>query len=105
MGFCIGPALGSFVYGYLSYVNTFYFFAGFIGVIGLCSIATLPSSMNQADRPAESSGDDDDRLILSYCQILSNRRSISAFVIMAFAMTASQFCDPTLSVQLISLGM
>jgi len=42
---------------------------------------------------------------LSYFTILSNKRSISAFMILIFAMTAFQFIDPVLSVQLISLGM
>jgi len=50
MGFCVGPALGSFVYGYLSYVNTFYFFTSFIGIIGFFSIRTLPSSLNNTEQ-------------------------------------------------------
>lgn len=42
---------------------------------------------------------------ITYFKILKNRRSLSAFLICNFAMIASLFVDPVLSIRLMYLGM
>jgi hypothetical protein len=83
--------LGSFIYGWLSYVNTFYFFTGFIGVIGFLSILTLPSSLNKDERTDgnQEGQDESEKPDLSYSTVIANKRSLSAVLLMVFAMTAA----------------
>jgi MFS family permease len=42
MGCSMGPLIGSVIYMYVSYVNTFYFFALYIFVLGLGSVLLIP---------------------------------------------------------------
>ena len=47
VGLCAGPLLGALVYSFLNYVQTFYFFSGYIFFVGLLAIFMIPSSVNQ----------------------------------------------------------
>lgn len=49
-GFVIGPVMGSLVFGWLTYVNTFYFFTGFIFFFGYGSILCLPGYLNRNEQ-------------------------------------------------------
>ena len=46
LGLAVGPVIGSFVYSFLSYVNTFYFFTAYVGVIGTICVILVPSRLN-----------------------------------------------------------
>jgi hypothetical protein len=45
-GLCLGPMIGSLVFRWLNYVDTFYFFTVYILVIGLTSVYMIPSRVN-----------------------------------------------------------
>lgn len=47
LGLSLGPVIGSFVYSAIGYVNTFYFFTGFIFGFGAFCILLIPSRINQ----------------------------------------------------------
>ena len=48
-GMFIGPIIASFIYDYLGYAGTFYFFTGLIAVIGLtASIGFIPARINES---------------------------------------------------------
>lgn len=46
LGLAIGPVIGSVVYSLLDYLNTFYFFAGYIFIIGTVCVTLIPSRLN-----------------------------------------------------------
>lgn len=108
-----GPLLGAVVYAWLGYVNTFYFFTGYIGVLGFGSNLMMPSRLNQRasdDDEEEENVDGDqnqdkDEYGIAYCDILKNRKSAAALVANVLGMCCCAFIDPTLSVVLEGLGM
>jgi hypothetical protein len=55
LGLAIGPVIGSFAYSLMNYVNTFYFFTGYILLIGMTCVTCIPSRINQSQvKPSES---------------------------------------------------
>jgi MFS family permease len=52
-GLAIGPVLGSFAYSIMNYVNTFYFFTAYIGVVGMSCVCSIPSRINQSSKSNE----------------------------------------------------
>lgn len=46
VGLCAGPLMGSLVYSWLNYVQTFYFFSGYIFFVGILAIVMIPSRVN-----------------------------------------------------------
>lgn len=50
IGCTMGPLIGSLVYAFLNYVDTFYFFSVYILVIGLISVVFIPSRDNTTEQ-------------------------------------------------------
>lgn len=46
LGLALGPVLGSLVYSFLNYRDTFYFFAAYICLIGTVCVSVVPSRLN-----------------------------------------------------------
>ena len=46
IGMALGPILSSFVYDYLGYRGTFFFYAGFIIFLGLSSAFFIPTRVD-----------------------------------------------------------
>lgn len=106
MGLVVGPVVGSFVYAWVGYVNTFYFFTVFIGSISTVCVILLPSHLNHSQKSQEISFTPRAEVPdVGYAKILSNKRSFIAMFILSFAMICGVFIDPVLSIELISLGM
>jgi len=61
-GLTIGPVLGSFLYSGIGYVNTFYFFTGFISSIGGFCVLIMPKRLNDASENVIDSDVGEDRL-------------------------------------------
>lgn len=53
VGMTFGPVIGALIFGWVGYVNTFYFFAGFIAVLGGTCIFFLPSRLNNSESASE----------------------------------------------------
>lgn len=49
LGLTFGPVIGSFLYGGLGYVNTFYFFTAFIFATGAVCVLLLPKRINEKE--------------------------------------------------------
>ena len=110
LGLAVGPVLGSVAYSFLSYINTFYFFTGYIALIGGVCVCFIPNRINNSTQSSSGSPEDEAKLAqykkeITYFSILKNRRSVSAFSICTFSMISSLFIDPVLSVTLIEMGM
>jgi len=108
LGLAIGPVIGSFAYSLMNYVNTFYFFTGYILLIGTTCVTCVPSRINQSQAKSQDGGKPGVNPFASevtYWKILQNRRSLSAVLICIFAMACSMVADPVLSVRLITMGM
>lgn len=45
-GLCLGPLIGSLVFRWLNYVDTFYFFTAYMFIFGLTSVVFIPSKVN-----------------------------------------------------------
>lgn len=52
-GLCLGPFIGSLVFRWLDYVDTFYFFTIYIFTIGMATIFVLPSRVNNVVEQTE----------------------------------------------------
>ena len=46
-GLIAGPTLGSFIYGYLGYSDTFYLFTSFLAFAFVQHLILIPSSINE----------------------------------------------------------
>ena len=46
VGLCAGPLMGSLVYSFLNYVQTFYLFSGYVFLTGILAIFMIPSKVN-----------------------------------------------------------
>jgi len=46
MGCSFGPMIGSVIYAYMDYVDTFYFFTAYVFVLGMGSVVFMPSRIN-----------------------------------------------------------
>ena len=103
----LGPLIGSIVYGWLGYINTFYFFTAYIAFFGFGSVFMIPSRVNNTAEEDEEGEEEENAgtIDVSYCDIMSNRKSISALAACVLGMVCCGFIDPTLSVQLTSMGM
>lgn len=103
-----GPLLGSLVYGWLGYIGTFYFFTVYIALFGFGSVYLIPARVNTItdeadDEENEEKGNPD--LVVTYCDILKCRKAVAALNACILGMVCCAFIDPTLSVQLTSMGM
>lgn len=103
----LGPFLGSIIYGQLGYINTFYFFTAYIALFGFCSINMIPARVNNmiVEESEENEKEYVDSIQITYCEILSNRKSVSALVACTFGMICCMFIDPILSVRLEKMKM
>lgn len=57
LGLAIGPVIGSFAYSLMNYVNTFYFFTGYILFIGMTCVTCVPSRINQSQAKSQDGGE------------------------------------------------
>jgi MFS family permease len=48
-GLCFGPVIGSLVFRWLNYVQTFYFFTIYMFFFGLLTVFFIPSKVNRSD--------------------------------------------------------
>jgi len=103
LGLAIGPVIGSFAYSLMNYVNTFYFFTAYVGIIGMTCVSLIPARINQSSKKDEGPNPFNDEV--GYLQILSNRRALGSILICVFGMGCSLVADPVLSVRLINMGM
>jgi MFS family permease len=49
LGLMIGPSIGSFLYGYLNYAWTFYFFSILIGINLILLVIYIPNKLNNTN--------------------------------------------------------
>jgi MFS transporter, DHA1 family, multidrug resistance protein len=45
-GLCLGPLMGSVVFRYFNYLDTFYLFTAYIFIIGIASVSIIPKRVN-----------------------------------------------------------
>lgn len=54
VGLCLGPLMGALVYSWLTYIQTFYFFTGYIFIVGIIAIVMIPARVNTVEKVEES---------------------------------------------------
>ena len=104
VGLCAGPLMGSLVYAFLNYVQTFYLFSGYVFYTGLLAIFMIPSKVNKSN---QGSFAEEDGLTqgITYKEIASNKRAVMATLLCTLSMLCILYMDPILSVRLTDLGM
>ena len=53
IGLMSGPVIGAIVYGALGFQNTFFIFAGILGLCGLLVLVFLPNRLNDMSKEGE----------------------------------------------------
>lgn len=104
VGCSMGPLIGSIIYVYMSYVNTFYFFTVYMLVLGLGAVLMIPTRINEIEHPENRESD----LVfetISYCEILKNRGALTTLLACMISAICLIYMDPTLSIRLTDLGM
>lgn len=56
-GLCFGPLIGSLVYNFLNYVNTFYFFTAYMLIFGTFAVWFIPSRVNRSELQQQQNGE------------------------------------------------
>ncbi len=91
-GLCLGPLMGSIVFRYFNYIDTFYLFTAYIFIIGMISVFVIPSRVNKVVVATEDSS------TISFGFILDNKRSLTAIVLCIIAIISIVYLDPILAV-------
>jgi hypothetical protein len=62
VGLMLGPVLGSLIYGFMGYEDTFYVFTGFISLGAIVVIFLLPTSINFAGEESKDEKKQDENI-------------------------------------------
>ena len=107
-GCAFGPLLGSVVYIFFNYIDTFYFFTVYVVIFGLGAVFMIPSRINNQFEVQETNilaNENGDNCDINYGKILKNIGTITSLGGCTMAMLCIYSMDPTLAVRLIDLGM
>lgn len=78
-GLMLGPVMGSFIYTYLEYMETFLVFAGILTINFVCVYFALPNKLNEKPKE-ESISNGDIPFKITYSMFLKNKNSLFALL-------------------------
>ena len=107
IGLMLGPVIGLFVYGVLSYANTFYFFTILVLVIGNFSVWLVPKKLdkNQNIQKKDESIREDNVREIEFIRFFKNNRAMMSLFSTFVGEIVFNFLDPILSLALKDKGM
>lgn len=92
LGLLFGPVIGSFVYSYLDYAGTFYFFFACCLLSAWLAQSKIPESMNQQAPQSDATNDDQ----ITYSRFFKNKKACVQFFSMTLALVSCTFFYPNL---------
>ena len=105
LGMALGPIMSSFIYDYLAYRGTFFFYAAFIVVFGISAACFIPGKVDRPPKKKKTTKSNDEAEKVPYSIFFKNRRAFLAILVPFIACIFLLYFGPILAPELRRLGV